>query len=296
MILWVNPILSSFPPHLTQSPSKSAQISHCCLADSTVPVSPSLKRRCDLYDLHKELVPYTEAWSWQNAIVKEKKALIEKNEDLTDSLIILQHHPVYTLGAGSSEKYLNFDVKNAPFDLYRTERGGEVTYHGPGQIVMYPIMNLRYHKMDLHWYLRALEEVVIRALHSAFGIEASRVEGLTGVWVGNAKLAAIGVKVSKWITYHGLALNVITDMTPFQNIIPCGIQNRRVGSIKSLLKEIFPSKRYVEEDNNHHHQTVDSELIDITHKSLITEFCQVFQVDLGINLVKPEFGNTLSQT
>ncbi|KAL7085166.1 hypothetical protein ACP275_14G264900 [Erythranthe tilingii] len=183
MILWVNPILSSFPPHLTQSPSKSAQISHCCLADSTVPVSPSLKRRCDLYDLHKELVPYTEAWSWQNAIVKEKKALIEKNEDLTDSLIILQHHPVYTLGAGSSEKYLNFDVKNAPFDLYRTERGGEVTYHGPGQIVMYPIMNLRYHKMDLHWYLRALEEVVIRALHSAFGIEASRVEGLTGVWV-----------------------------------------------------------------------------------------------------------------
>ncbi|EYU36274.1 hypothetical protein MIMGU_mgv1a010929mg [Erythranthe guttata] len=297
MILWVNPILSSFPPHLTQIPSKSAQISHCCLADSTVPVSPSLKRRCDLYDLHKELVPYTEAWSWQNAIVKEKKALIEKNEDLTDSLIILQHHPVYTLGAGSSEKYLNFDVKNAPFNLYRTERGGEVTYHGPGQIVMYPIMNLRYHKMDLHWYLRALEEVVIRALHSAFGIEASRVEGLTGVWVGNAKLAAIGVKVSKWITYHGLALNVTTDMTPFQNIIPCGIQNRRVGSIKSLLKENSPSKRYVEEDNNnHHHQTVDSELIDITHKSLITEFCEVFQVELGINLFKPEFGNTLSQT
>ncbi|KAL7127425.1 hypothetical protein ABFS83_14G252300 [Erythranthe nasuta] len=297
MILWANPILSSFPPHLTQSPSKSAQKSHCCLADLTVHVSPSLKRRCDVYDLHKELVPYTEAWSWQNAIVKEKKALIEKNEDLTDSLIILQHHPVYTLGAGSSEKYLNFDVKNAPFDLYRTERGGEVTYHGPGQIVMYPIMNLRYHKMDLHWYLRALEEVVIRALHSAFGIEASRVEGLTGVWVGNAKLAAIGVKVSKWITYHGLALNVTTDMTPFQNIIPCGIQNRRVGSIKSLLKENFPSKRYVEEDNiNHHHQTVDSELIDVTHKSLITEFCEVFQVDLGINLYKPEFGNTLSQT
>lgn len=95
--------------------------------------------RCDFYDLHKELVPYAEAWSWQNAIVEEKKALSEKNEDLADSLIVLQHHPVYTLGAGSSEEYLNFDVKNPPVDLYRTERGGEVTYHGPGQVYLFSI-------------------------------------------------------------------------------------------------------------------------------------------------------------
>lgn len=90
--------------------------------------------RCDLYDLHRELVPYAEAWSWQNAIVKEKKISSQKDEDLADSLIILQHHPVYTLGAGSSEDYLNFNVNESPFDLYRTERGGEVTYHGPGQV------------------------------------------------------------------------------------------------------------------------------------------------------------------
>lgn len=87
-----------------------------------------------MHDLHKELVPYAEAWSWQNALVKEKKELNKNDEDFADSLIILQHHPVYTLGAGSSEEFLNFDLQNAPFDLYRTERGGEVTYHGPGQV------------------------------------------------------------------------------------------------------------------------------------------------------------------
>lgn len=101
---------------------------------------PFANSRCDFYDLHKELVPYGEAWTWQNATVKEKKALSEKNEDLTDSLIILQHHPVYTLGAASSEEYLNFDARNAPFDLYRTERGGEVTYHGPGQVLFSNIL------------------------------------------------------------------------------------------------------------------------------------------------------------
>ncbi|GFQ02937.1 putative lipoyltransferase-like protein chloroplastic [Phtheirospermum japonicum] len=180
---------------------------------------------CDLCDLHNELVPYAKACSWQNAIVKEKKHLSQNNEDLADSLIILQHHPVYTLGAGSSEEYLNFDVKDAPFDLYRTERGGEVTYHGPGQLVMYPIINLRHYKMDLHWYLRALEEVVIRALSSAFAIEALR----------NKKLAAIGIKVSQWISYHGLALNVTTDITPFERIVPCGIQGREHSS-QSFVK------------------------------------------------------------
>ncbi|GFP94669.1 putative lipoyltransferase-like protein chloroplastic [Phtheirospermum japonicum] len=176
-------------------------------------------------------------------------------------------------------------TKDAPFDLYRTERGGEVTYHGPGQLVMYPIINLRRYKMDLHWYLRALEEVVIRALSSAFAIEASRVEGLTGVWVGNKKLAAIGIKVSQWISYHGLALNVTTDITPFQRIVPCGIQDRQVGTIKGLLKE---NSQYKVGGEDNRVTTNDFELIDITHKALITEFCEVFQVDIGVNLYKDE--------
>ena len=92
--------------------------------------------RCECFNLYKELVPYDKAWDWQKQIVKDKKALIEKNQDCQDTLIILQHHPVYTLGTGSSEEYLNFDIKDAPYDVYRTERGGEVTYHGPGQVLV----------------------------------------------------------------------------------------------------------------------------------------------------------------
>lgn len=187
---------------------------------------------------------------------------------------MLQHQPVYTLGTGSSEENIHFDVKKAPFELYRTERGGEVTYHGPGQLVMYPIINLRYHKMDLHWYLRSLEEVIIRVLSSSFSMEASRIDGLTGVWVGGQKLAAIGIRVSQWVTYHGLALNVTTDLAPFQQIVPCGIRDRQVGSIKGLLREHSHSNGCGTENLD------DVQLIDVTHKSLVKEFCEVFQVEL----------------
>ncbi|KAJ0980333.1 hypothetical protein J5N97_008588 [Dioscorea zingiberensis] len=113
-------------------------------------------RRCECYDLHKQLIPYQEAWLWQKSIVRTRHSLLDKDEDHSDVVIVLQHPPVFTLGTASSEEYLNFDVKNSPFAIHRTERGGEVTYHGPGQLVMYPIVNLRYHKMDLNWYLRSL--------------------------------------------------------------------------------------------------------------------------------------------
>ncbi|XP_058179371.1 octanoyltransferase LIP2p, chloroplastic-like [Rhododendron vialii] len=243
-------------------------------ASEATSITCGQKRRCGCYDMHNVLVPYSVAWSWQKSIVKERKTLVEINQDLCDSLIVLQHHPVYTLGTGSSEDYVNFDLKDAPYDVYRTERGGEVTYHGPGQLVMYPILNLRYHEMDLHWYFRALEEVVIRVLFSTFSIKASRVEGMTGVWVGDQKLAAIGIRVSQWIAYHGLALNVTTDLTPFQKIVPCGIHDRGVGSIKGLLREHSLSK-----GAGMHHME-DSQLLDITHKSLVKEFSEVFQVEL----------------
>ncbi|KAH0694430.1 hypothetical protein KY285_021527 [Solanum tuberosum] len=261
----------------TWHPSKIKQ--HC---STVILKSPTLtrcqaKRCCDCYDMYKELVPYAKAWSWQKTIVDERKAQIERDEDLADTLIVLQHQPVYTLGTCSSEENILFDVKNAPFELYRTERGGEVTYHGPGQLVMYPIINLRYHEMDLHWYLRSLEEVIIRVLSSSFSIEASRIDGLTGVWVGGRKLAAIGIRVSHWVTYHGLALNVTTDLSPFQQIVPCGIRDRQVGSIKGLLREHSHSNGRGTEN----HQDIDDvQLIDITHKSLVKEFCEVFQVDL----------------
>ncbi|CAN4122769.1 unnamed protein product [Withania somnifera] len=174
---------------------------------------------------------------------KRWKAQNERNEDLADTLIILQHQPVYTLGT-----------------------------------VMYPIINLRYHKMDLHWYLRSLEEVIIRVLSSSFSMEASRIDGLTGVWVGKgAELAAIGIRVSQWVTYHGLALNVTTDLSPFQQIVPCGIRDRQVGSIKGLLREHSHSNGCGTEN---YQLTDDVQLIDITHKSLVKEFCEAFQADL----------------
>ncbi|KAL2459162.1 Plastidial lipoyltransferase 2 [Forsythia ovata] len=277
MIISVNPNFSLNPSSLTQSPSKTAHKIDVSLISSIVSMTHKPRRRCDYYDLHKELIPYVEAWSWQKAIVKERKSLSENSEDFSDALIILQHQPVYTLGTRGSEEYLNFDVKSPPFDLYRTERGGEVTFHGPGQLVMYPIINLKYHKMDLHWYLRALEEVVIRVLSVTFSIDASRVDGLTGVWVGDQKLAAIGIRVSRWITYHGLALNVTTDITPFNQIVPCGIRDRQVGSIKGLLGENLSSNGHRGANNDH---TDDCKLIDIAYKSLVREFCDVFQLDL----------------
>ncbi|KAF2309947.1 hypothetical protein P3X46_020932 [Hevea brasiliensis] len=246
-------------------------------ASDFTPITRDDRRTCELFDLCKRLVPYEDAWNWQKDIVREKRTLIERNEECPDTLIVLQHQPVYTLGTRSSVGYLNFDVRDAPYDVYRTERGGEVTYHGPGQLVMYPIINLRNHKMDLHWYLRALEEVVIRVLSATFAIEASRVDGLTGVWVGDQKLAAIGIRVSHWITYHGLALNVTTNLKPFDWIVPCGIRNRKVGSIKGLLQEVGSCSGY---ENVDIHQLDDLQLIDITYKSFIREFSEVFQLKI----------------
>lgn len=230
-------------------------------------------RRCECYDLHKELVPYKQAWSWQKSIVERRHALVDRDEDHADNLIVLQHPPVYTLGTASLEKYLKFDIQNSPYDVYRTERGGEVTYHGPGQLVLYPLLNLRYHKMDLHWYLRSLEEVVIQVLQSTFSIKASRLEGFTGVWVGNEKIAAIGIRVSRWIAYHGLALNVSMDLTPFQRIVPCGIRDREVGSLSGLLGRLNGSI------------DANKDLMDATYESLLKEFSEVFQLSLEQRLI-----------
>lgn len=257
--------------HDSLSKERSLKVNQVCFKEhkDTTTAGHHVTRRCECLDLHKELVPYKQAWSWQKTEVGRRHTLVGRDEDHCDTLIVLQHPPVYTLGVGSLEKYLNFEMQHAPYEIYRTERGGEVTYHGPGQLVMYPIINLRYHKMDLHWYLRSLEEVIIRVLWSTFSMKASRLEGLTGVWVGNRKLAAIGIRVSRWITYHGLALNVTTDLTPFNQIVPCGIQDREVGSLSELLGG---STNWMAD--------ADSNLIDVTYKSLLKEFSEVFQLSI----------------
>lgn len=154
-----------------------------------------------------------------------------------DFLLTVEHPHTYTIGsAGSKENLLVNDdyLKAKGIDLHFSGRGGDITYHGPGQLVIYPILNLNHYYKDLHRYLRDLEEVIVLTLRR-FDIDAGRIKGLTGVWVGERKLASIGIRMSKWITMYGSALNVSPDLTLFDNIIPCGIKDKSVSSISEIL-------------------------------------------------------------
>jgi lipoyl(octanoyl) transferase len=175
-------------------------------------------------------MPYSDAHEWQRSLLNQRI----HDPSLEDVLILLEHPPVYTLGQGANSDFLKFEITNSQHDVRRVERGGEVTYHCPGQLVGYPILNLqRYHK-DLHWYLRQLEEVLIRVL-AIYGLQGERITGFTGVWLQGHKVAAIGIKVSRWITMHGFSLNVCPNMTGFERIIPCGISDKPVGSLTKWI-------------------------------------------------------------
>jgi lipoyl(octanoyl) transferase len=189
------------------------------------------RQRCLLYS--QGLMPYIDAHAWQRSLLAERI----QNPSLDDVLILLEHPPVYTLGQGATPKFLKFDPDKSNFDIHRVERGGEVTYHCPGQLVGYPILNLQGYHKDLHWYLRQLEEVIIRVL-AVYGLAGDRLTGFTGVWLENRKVAAIGIKVSRWITMHGFALNVCPDMTGFQHIVPCGIADKPVASLAEWIPGI----------------------------------------------------------
>ncbi|WOD37993.1 lipoyl(octanoyl) transferase LipB [Nodosilinea sp. E11] len=178
---------------------------------------------CDVYDLG--LRPFVDVWRLQKDLVQR-----HREQPQPDRLLLVEHPGVYTLGQGSTLDYLRQPEAALPYPLFRTERGGEVTHHCPGQLVGYPILDLKRYQSDLHWYLRQLEEVLIQTL-ARFGVVASRQPGLTGVWVGDRKLAAIGIKVSRWVTMHGFALNVCPDLAGFQPIVPCGIADKSVGSL-----------------------------------------------------------------
>lgn len=177
-------------------------------------------------------VGYAEAWALQRELVAARQAGAGP-----DTLLLLEHPPVITLGRAGEAAHL----LGSPAELARrgvgfieTDRGGDITFHGPGQVVGYAIVDLAARGRDLHRFLRDLEKVLILAL-AEFGIRAGRVEGLTGVWVGDAKVAAIGIRVSRWVTHHGFALNVDTDLSYFDLIVPCGIADKRVTSMEALL-------------------------------------------------------------
>ena len=151
----------------------------------------------------------------------------------TDLLLLVEHPDVVTLGRGTKRSSLPLDeatLRGQGYAVYDIERGGDVTYHGPGQLVGYPVLDLNHHRQDLHWYLRQLESVLIDTL-AAVGIDGGRVEGLTGVWTDGRKIASIGVHVKRWVTFHGFALNVATNLSRFDNIVPCGIDGVVMTSI-----------------------------------------------------------------
>jgi lipoyl(octanoyl) transferase len=226
------------------------------------------------------LIDFETAWGYQRQILDEQMerlASIRSNENDRESLssflptidsdeksqnighrdtvIMLQHHPVYTLGTGSDEKFVrsspsfnheigdSIDPSVPAVPVIRMDRGGEVTYHGPGQITVYPVLDLRSYRQDIHWYMRALEEAIILAISKCGSstnkrLRAEREDGVTGVWIDNHKVAAVGIKCRRWVTQHGLAVNVEeSSLSNFGGIVPCGLEGRKVGCLNQFLVE-----------------------------------------------------------
>src|SRR6476620_11197931 len=179
-------------------------------------------------------VPYAEGVDLQKRLVEQRKL-----DAIPDQLLLLEHPPVITLGVKTRDDRTHIvatpqTLEDEGIEVVETGRGGDVTYHGPGQLVGYPILDLKPDRCDVHRYVRDLEAVLIRAVER-FGIRAGRMPGLTGVWVGADKLAAIGIRISRWVTSHGFALNVTTDLDHFGFIVPCGITGKGVTSFERLL-------------------------------------------------------------
>ena len=178
-----------------------------------------------------ERVPYQEAWDLQRRLVEQRKA-----RTVSDTILFLEHPPVITLGRNARPEHLLTSpeaLRRLGIELVETDRGGDVTFHGPGQLMGYLVLDLGLIRKDVVWYVRTLEEALIRTA-GEFGIIAGRREGMPGVWAGQAKLAALGVHLSRWVTSHGFALNLETDLSFFRHIVPCGIAGAPVTSLCQL--------------------------------------------------------------
>jgi len=209
-----------------------------------------MRRKLKVY-YFKQLISYRRALAYQRIVQKQQFLHVKEenekntmnnnnNETSHDTLFLLQHPSIYTLGRRSTLDNLKFNHLDAGkdqedmIDIIRVERGGEVTWHGPGQLVGYPIFDLTKHKKDLHWFLRNIEQCIINTL-SNFDLTCTRDDAGTGVWVNNSKIAAIGLSASKWVTMHGFSMNINPNLNYFDNIIPCGIENKTVTSLNKLM-------------------------------------------------------------
>lgn len=172
------------------------------------------------------LVEYQRALALQETYVEQRRGGTAQ-----DTLLLLEHPPVFTLGRGAAERFV---LNPGRVPVHRVSRGGQVTFHGPGQLVGYPILALPRQRRDVHAYIRSLENVLIQTLAS-YGLQARQCEGLTGVWCGEDKIASIGVGIRRWVTFHGFALNVDPDLSYFDNIVPCGLAGVRMTSMARVL-------------------------------------------------------------
>lgn len=185
-----------------------------------------------------DLVPYEKGLSIQRRLLKARQ-----DDCIPDTVLILQHAPVVTLGNRGRDNYLlktEAEYRNLGIELFHVERGGDVTFHGPGQWVLYPILHLGGNEADSHGYLSNLEEIAIRTLGD-FGIEGFRREGKSGAWTKAGKVAAIGFRLKKWVSFHGMSFNVENDLMGFNTIVPCGLEGEPVATMKTILGENTPS-------------------------------------------------------
>ena len=236
---------ASAPPHI---PSRRGSLARSDVLGAQNDVGKLRSPGIAVCQVHKfGLVDYEDAWQLQRELAA-KRAI----GAIPDTLLLLEHAPVYTTGKRSAEPNLRLPSNMLGAPLIVSDRGGDITFHGPGQLVAYPIIDLRAAGLGVVTYVRGLEEVIMRTLRD-YGIEGGLECGLTGVWVGNDKIAAIGVRVSRpggasgaWVTTHGLALNVDVNLSWFERIIPCGIADRGVTSMQRLLGERPPASEVAE--------------------------------------------------
>lgn len=189
------------------------------------------KKESELQVIDLGQAPYKEVWNLQK---KLQTKLIDGVK--RDCLLLVEHEPVYTLGKNADPNHL-LQSRDKSINVYNIERGGDITFHGPGQLVVYPILNLAHYKKSISWYMRSLEQLIINVLEK-FEIKGNRVKDYTGVWVGDKKIAAQGVRLSRWVTMHGFSINVNTDLSFYDGIIPCGIFDHGVTSIEKELNTV----------------------------------------------------------
>jgi len=207
---------------------------------------------------HLGLVDYADGLCLQRERVTARKAGV-----IPDTLLLLEHPHVYTLGRNAKCDNILLSTQQLAargVQVFEIDRGGDVTYHGPGQLVGYPILDLTQHRRDIAWYMRCLEEVLI-AVARDYGIEAARLAGTPGVWVGNDKLAAMGVHISRWVTSHGFAFNVNTDLRFFDWIVPCGLRDKGVTSLQRLLGRAVEMGEVIERVVCHFGKVFESDMV-----------------------------------